>query len=202
MAFLEERISLMVSRGVAGGPRVRRTKNYNQAGRLSQIFEWEYSLGRWDLKYGVKLPADFKTIRDFWYVVMLGAYEGFRMRDWSDYKGEADNTALELVSGTTWQLQRKYTAGASTALRSIFKPSDDVPVVVYDVGNSVLTGTTDYTTGRWTGAGTPAYWTGIFDVPVTFEDDDALTGVQLDGNWQKILARMPSILVEELLLTA
>lgn len=200
MTFLDERISLKVARGVSGGPRVKRTKIYTQGGELVQLFEWDYSLARFDLKFGLKTAADFQQIRDFWYVVMLGAYEGFRMRDWSDYRALANNTALQLVSGTTWQLQRRYTAGATSVVRNIYKPSDDAAVVVYDAGNNVLTGSTDLATGRWTGSGTPAYWTGFFDVPVTFEDDDALVGVELDGHWQKILARMPSIYVEELLI--
>ena len=55
-------------------------------------------------------------------------------------------------------------------------------------------------TGIATVTGTPSYWVGQFDVPVTFVDD-SIESIEIDGNPGEgsELLGLPSIRIEELL---
>lgn len=204
MAFLEQRISDAVSRGSKGGPRGRRTKVYVESGRLRQRFLWSRSLQQYDISYGIKTVADFEAVRAFFYVVMFGAYDGFRFKDWNDYRLTQTTSTLTFVSGTEWQIYRTYTVGAATHARIITKPVDG-SIVVYRTrsgSTTVATATEDPETGLVTisghSSGDTYTCTGEFDVPVTFMDD-ALDQIELDGNPGQELHGLPSVMLEEIL---
>lgn len=185
MAFLESRLDDCITQGAQRKvTQPGRRKTYVST-RLQQDFENTMPIHRYDLAHGVRdamlrsglTPEEsyFKVL-DLFYVVMFGGdggdpYEGFRFKDWADYRGGIDNTALSLISGTTWQLQRKHTYGGVSFYRPIYKPVDG-SVTVYNASNVALTGTLDEETGRWTGAGAPSYWIGEFDMPVTFTENE------------------------------
>lgn len=196
MTFLEARLSDDITRKSKGGPTVPgRTKIYTHTGKLKQNFTSSTALHKYDLSYGIKTKADFEEVLAAYHVVLLTPYEGFRHKDWNDYQADEDNSTLTLISGTTWQLQRKYVFGGVTLKRDITKPV--AGVAVYNAGGGLLTGTVDTTLGTFTGAGTPAYWVGEFDVPVTFSDD-ALDSIELDGIDGDELLGLPSIRLEEI----
>jgi uncharacterized protein (TIGR02217 family) len=129
------------------------------------------------VSHGCKSVQEFDALLSMFYVVMFTPYIGFRFKDWRDFRGTATNTAVELVTGTTFQLQRKYTVASATFLRDIKKPVSGT-VVIYNAGGTPLTATIDYTTGIADVTGTPSYWTGEFDVPVTFSDDEWLAELE------------------------
>ena len=180
MAFLESRLDPVITRGaVRKVTQPGRRKTY-VSGRLEQDFNntlpvhtYEVSHGMRDamIRGGLTPERSYFKVLDLFYVVMFTPYEGFRFKDWADYQGVRDNTALQLISGTTWQLHRKHTFGGVDFFRPIYKPVDGT-VTVYDASDATLTGTLDATTGQWTGSGTPSYWIGEFDVPVTFSSDE------------------------------
>ncbi|HEX7042111.1 MAG TPA: hypothetical protein VF189_02585, partial [Patescibacteria group bacterium] len=61
--------------------------------------------------------------------------------------------------------------GGITFKRDITKPVSGT-VTVYDASDVVLTATIDTTTGIATiNTGTPSYWIGEFDLPMTFTDN-------------------------------
>lgn len=181
MAFHEARLSERIERGA--------TRTVTQPGRrktyvstkLQQDFENTLPIHRYELSNGVRdamvrggltPEASYFKVLDLFYVVMFTPYEGFRLRDWADYKAVEDNSALELVSGSIYQLQRKHTFGGVNFYRPIYKPVSGT-VTVYDSSDVVVPGTLDATTGRFTAdSGTPAYWVGEFDIPVTFSQDE------------------------------
>lgn len=203
MAFLEQRIPDTVSRGTKGGPRGRRTKVYVQNGRLRQVFEWSRSLQQYDVSYGIRTLADLEAVRALFYVVMFTPFEGFRFKDWNDYRMTQSTSRLDFVSGTEWQIKRLYTVGASTHARTITKPVSG-SVTVYRTRSGVVTTATasvDSTTGLATIAGHAGGDTytcaGEFDVPVTFADD-ALDQIELDGNLDQMLQGLPAVMLEEL----
>ena len=204
MAFLEQRLHDGVSRGSRGGPVGSRTKAYLPNGQLQQQFNYSRPLHRYDISFGIKTLDDFEAIRALFYVVAFTPYEGFRMRDWNDYEASPSNSTLTLVSGTSWQLQRVYSVGGVSFKRDIVKPESG-SVTVYRTRAGVTTTiapTIDATTGRATisghAEGDTYTWSGRFDVPVTFQDDDALASIELDGLEDMPLQGLPSILLEEI----
>lgn len=199
MPFLEQRLSDAVARGSKGGPRASRTKTYVQSGALKQQFNWSRPLHHYDISYGIKTAAEFEEVRALWMVVNFGAggpYSGFRIKDWGDYTVTRSNGVLSLVSGTTWQLKRRYARGAATFDRKLTKPVAGT-VLIYDAGGSVLAATVDTSTGTAVVTGTPASWAGQFDVPVTFVNDE-LDNIELDGTRGHELQGLGSIMLEEL----
>jgi uncharacterized protein (TIGR02217 family) len=194
MAFLEARLLDAIMRGSRGGPRAKRTKTYVPSGRLVQAFERSRPLQGFDLSYGIQSEEDLEEVRAAFYVVLFTPYEGFRVRDWTDYQATQSNThVIDLGSGS-YQLCRRYSFGGINFDRVISKPNSDA--VLRTSGGTALTATISTTTGIATGVGggTPAKWTGTFDVPVTFEDDVLDTIELIDPDH---LQGLPSIRLEE-----
>lgn len=207
MAFLEERLPITITVGSRGGPVTKRTKVYVQSGRLLQDFPRSRPLHRYDLSFGIKTLANFEAVRAMWYVVMFTPYEGFRIRDWSDYQATQANSGLTVQGGspTEWQLQRVYTVGAASFRRNIYK-LDGAPLVYRTRAGatSQITTTADLNSGIVNiggHVGGDTYtWVGNFDVPVTFTDDE-LDQIEITGNANDLLQSLPSIKIEELRLT-
>lgn len=199
MSFLEQRLDTGITQGAQVRPtNPGRIKVYTESGRLTQRFTRAAPKHEMDVSHGLRSAADFQTLVDLWYVVHFTPYTGFRVRMQSDYQATATNSTLTLITGTTYQLQRKHVFGAVTVKRDIFKPCASPAVVVYNASNDVLTGTTDTTNGHWTGSGTPAYWTGQFDLPMTFSDNEWTGSLEL--NTRNLQVSSESIKLEEILL--
>lgn len=201
MAFFEHRLSDAISRGSAGGPVWKTSKATLSDGRRAVNREWQAPLHRYDISYGIKTEDDFEEVRALFYNV-YGAFDGFRFKDWADFRATKQNSTLTLISGSNWQLQRQYTVGARSFKRDIVKPLSGAVVYRTRSGvESVAVAVVNETTGvaAITGhAGGDTYtWVGEFDVPVAFVDD-ALDNVEVTGNWQAILHGLPSIKLEEI----
>lgn len=162
MSFFEERFPECVKFGVTGGPRFSTSRVDAQNGFSSKQRNWQYPLQEWQAADGIKKEADFEKVRAFFYNV-YGAFDGFRFKDWSDFRAKEGTGAILTLPGGGKQLARAYTYGARTFVRPISKPV---------AGTVTITGggTLDYTTGIVTG-GTPSGWVGEFDVPVEFVED-------------------------------
>lgn len=203
MAFLEERISLCVKNGTQGGPIVSRVMVKTVSGIMTQQFNWSHPLSRFDAAYGVNTEADFEELRSFFYVVMYTPYEGFRFKDWGDYKLTKTNSVLVFIAGVTWQINRVYRVGSHTYNRKIVKPTTNLTVYRKRGGvESVATATYNTGTGIVTMSGHVSGDTytceGEFDVPVTFSNDDAFAGIGFSGGGNELLPTLPPIILEEL----
>lgn len=200
MAFLESRIDAKIERGAVGGPtNPGRVKAYTRSGNLSQGFYASMPIHRYDVSHGLRSQADFLSVLNLWYVVNFTPYEGFRFKDHRDFRATRDNTAVSLVSGTTYQLQRAYTFGAVTFRRNIYKPVS-ATVALFDAAGNPVTATVDYTTGRVTGASAvPVTWTGEFDVPVTFTDNEWTSSLEV--HTENLHLQFQPIKLEEIRLT-
>lgn len=198
LAFLEQRLDSKITQGATGGPTVPgRVKRYTASGRLAQNFSAAAPIHRFDVSHGLRSRDDFQTVLDLWYVVMFTPYAGFRFKDWRDYRATRENTKLTLVTGTIWQLQRRHVIGGVEFLRDIVKPCATPAIVIYDAGGTPLTATVDTTTGRADVTGTPATWSGEFDVPVTFSDDE-WTGASLEVTTANLHVMSGPIKLEEI----
>jgi uncharacterized protein (TIGR02217 family) len=185
MAFLEERIDPGITVGATGGPtNIGRTKVYLPNGRLQQNFAASMPVHKYDVSHGIRTSADYDAIIAMFYVVNFTPYEGFRFKDWRDFKATQANSALTLITGSTWQLERVYRVALLTFHRKIRKPVAST-VVVYRTRSAVVStasATIDYTTGIATVSGHVGgdtyTWTGEFDVPVTFTDDEWMADLE------------------------
>jgi uncharacterized protein (TIGR02217 family) len=197
MTILRTRLSDHITRGSKGGPtKPDRRVIRDGAGRIVRIVYLNDVLPhRYDISYGMKLKSDFEDVLACFHVVHAGGYEGFLHKDWNDYEADEGNSALALVSGSTYRLQRKYTFGGATCLRTISYPVE-ATLQVYSAADALLSHTFDQGTNLVTVTGTPAYWVGEFDVPVTFLDD--MDNIDLDGIDGDELLGMPSVRLEEL----
>lgn len=184
MAFYESpRFPENIGAGALGGPEFNTTVVKTVGGSEQRNGAWAYPLHRWDVSQGLKHQADFMTVRAF-FMTMRGRLHGFRFKDLADY--QADHTGDEKgivsgITGTTFQLVKRYTSGSQTQDRVIKKPIA-AGFELKDSGTT-LTLTTDYTLNTVTGVVTTTTtrtaanltWAGDFDVPMRF-DTDALRG--------------------------
>ena len=196
MAFLESRMSARIERGAKGGPTNRgRRKVYSTSGRMNQVFEWSAPISEFDISHGILLPDGYAEIEAMWHVIHFTPYSGFRFRNWADYQAVKANTTLTNIVSNTYQLQRKHTFASITYKRNIYKPN--AGVTVYDSSDVACTASVNTATGIATvTSGTPSYWTGTFDIPVTFKDNDLM--MRLDGTTSNLLLVADSIILEEI----
>jgi uncharacterized protein (TIGR02217 family) len=152
------------------------------SGRERRNRNWSRPLTRVTITVGPGPRADdeVQELLEFWHAVG-GTAIGFRYKDRADWKScRVSNTVaktdqpLVLVSGSVYQLTKRYAAGAQTQDREITKPVSGT-LLVAD-GGTLKTETThytvDYTTGRVTLSFTPSgamTWGGEFDIPVRFD---------------------------------
>jgi uncharacterized protein (TIGR02217 family) len=197
LTILRTRLSDRITRGSRGGPtKPDRRVLRDGAGRIVRIIYLNDVLPhRYDISYGMKLKADLEEVLACFHAVHASGHEGFLHKDWNDYEATQSNSALELVSGSTYRLQRRYTFGAATCLRDISYPVEST-MQVYSAGDVLLPHTFSQVTNLVTVTGAPAYWLGEFDVPVTFLED--LDTIELNGLDGDELLGLPSVPLEEL----
>lgn len=177
MAFLETpRLDPRITSGARCEEEWSRTKAYTFGGKLQQNFNWAGRKLTLDLSYGGRTAADYRDLVAMFHVVMANAHEGFRAKNWADFLLTQTNSTLTFLTGSTWQIQRKSTAGAGAYLHNITKPIS--PVLIHRTRAAVVTtasATINYTTGIATVSGHVAGDTytasGEFDTPVTFVGD-------------------------------
>jgi hypothetical protein len=195
MAFLETpALDYNITKGARSTVQFQRTKTYTKGGRLKQHFDWDTAKHVLDLSYRLRPKAEYDELRDFFYIVMSGAYEGFRAQD---------NSSLSLISGSDYQINRLHSVGAVQYLHPIKKPIESVDIIRNRSGViTVASATIDYETGIATISGHVGGDTysaeGEFDLPVTFVSDDWVSNLEVstDNLWMNPEA----IKLEEVLL--
>lgn len=207
MSFLEQRIDKRITLGArVSVTNPGRIKVYTESGRLTQVFTRSAPKHVVDLSHGLRSASDFHAVQDIFYVVHFTPYSGFRVRIESDYQADLTNSKATLLTGSTTilQLQRAHVFGSITMLRDIFKPVAST-VTVYRTQTGVtssIAATIDYATGQATISGHTSgdtySWTGEFDVPMTFVDNEWTA--TLEVNDRNLHLTNDSIKLEEILL--
>lgn len=204
MAFFEHRLDERISYGARGGPVFKTRRVRTNSGRRVVNRDWTYPLHRYQVAQAVKTNDDFEAVRAFFYVV-AGAYDGFRFKDWGDYRLTQSNSRLVQASGSPseWQINRVYSIGSREFLRPIYKPCASPAAVIYRTrsgATSVATATVSTTDGIVQPVGHLAGDTytvvGEFDVPVAFEDDE-LPAEIVDADGDGFLMGWSSLVLEE-----
>lgn len=141
------------------------------------------SLLRFDLAYPIspRTAANYLAVRAMFKAARQSLHT-FRFRDMTEYQLTDEPTAV--LSSTTFQVSKNYTAGSQTHVRKITRPVS--PLALKVSGVTVGSGySIDYTTGIITFVSPPAATptaTGEFDIPVRFDGPLRIAGVtpQLD----------------------
>lgn len=204
MSFFEQRMNPDLSYGAKGGPVWNTSRAYAISGRRIANKNWSAPLHRYDISHCLKTESDFNEIRNFFYVA-AGAFDGFRYKDWMDYKAEQSETNLTLISGTTYQMNKLYSLGSRTYTRAIQKPVAGAQVFRTRSGTTTnITGsgaTVDTTTGIVTISGHVAgdtySWSGEFDVPVAFISDEFMPEI-INKTGDEFLIASGQIMLEEI----
>lgn len=171
--FIEERLLDCVSYGTAGGPTWFTRRVGLKSGIVRRNPRRSRPTYRFDVIYkNLQAEGHAEVLNAF--NACLGGVHSFRLKDWSDYTATDE---LLAVVGTgaeqTVQLIKTYAFGSAAVARPIRKPVTGTVIVTAD-GNPIAADV-DYTTGEATftaGVGDILRWSGEFDVPVMFSDDE------------------------------
>jgi uncharacterized protein (TIGR02217 family) len=174
MAFLETpRFPENIQFGFTGGPEYNTTVVTVGSGYEQRNRNWAEARGKWTAEHGPHNKATTDTLVAFFRSV-AGRAHGFRFKDWGDFEVTTANGVVELLTTTTFQLQKKYVTGSLVEFRDIKKPVAGT-VKVYEDGVLRTSGyTLNTTTGVLTFTVAPTgliTWEGQFDVPVRFDTD-------------------------------
>lgn len=192
MAFHEYLFPPRVSANMQAGPGFLVDQAFTVGGQRYTNLNDPYPIHEYSLRHPVRSGRDFEELRAFFWVV--NGRDGFRFKDWSDYQLHGDNSALQLISGTTWQITRKYVSPGRTALRPIFKPVAGILIfrnrsgAISDItATSTITATNGQVVITGHISGDTYYCLGEFHVPVAFIDPRAvfnvLGGSQMLTEW-------------------
>lgn len=133
---------------------------------------WSAPLGKYSIIYTALRPEDHEKVRDA-HMASMGAFIPFRFKDWTDYKVEDQFIGLADGAEQTLQLVKSYNFGPVELTKKISKPVMNT-VTVYADGVEIPLVTVDYILGTVTftaSVGARITWSGEFDVPVRFVDD-------------------------------
>lgn len=198
MAFYESpRFPERIAYGALGGPAFATAIASTVSGREARNAEWSYPLHQWDVSQGLRSAADYDVLRAF-FMSVRGRLHGWRFKDWSDYQATVSQGFVTGITGTTFQLIKRYTSGAQTLDRVITKPV--ATTVQAYISGTPTASTLDTATGVLTIGSAPdpatVTWAGEFDVPMRF-DTDALSARLVARNAQGLLHEWSSIPIRE-----
>ncbi len=184
--FAEERLELGYDYGAVGGMEFKTQIIEVADDREQRAVTRLLPLGRWQLGdrlYGeseVDKLTEVSYLKEF-HTARLGKKQGFRFKDWSDYKAENQLIGIGDGETTQWQLSKAYKAGNATTYRPIQKPvvgTVDIFVDGVNVGvDPDHIWVVDHETGVISNEapllnGTVLSANFEFDVPVWFESDE------------------------------
>lgn len=176
MAFVEVAFPSDIAYGSSGGPEYSTDIVITHGGYEQRNINWAQSRAKYNVAHGIKTQAQLDTLIAF-FRARKGRANGFRFKDWSDYRATAQAIGTGNGSNKIFQLVKTYTSGGITETRTITKPVSGT-VTVYK--NSVLQASGAYSidtiTGKITFVTAPANAAIItadfeFDVPVRFDTD-------------------------------
>jgi uncharacterized protein (TIGR02217 family) len=135
MAFLETpRFPGCVSFGALGGPMFSTVRTVVSSGFDDVLIRYEQPLHKYTFEHANRTQIEHDELREF-FMAVKGMGHRFRVKDYSDYTvTQAQSTLQGLHSGVpvgtfgegwgtpSYLLQKKYTAGALTTYRNIYKP--------------------------------------------------------------------------------
>jgi uncharacterized protein (TIGR02217 family) len=171
--FIEERLLDCVAYGTSGGPTWLTRRVALKSGIVRRNPRRSRPRYVFNLIYRNIQPEHHVEVINAFNACMGGVHS-FRLKDWADF--EATDELLDVL-GTgapqSVQLTKTYEFGGQAISRPIRKPVDGTVTLTAD--GAPLAATIDEETGVATftaGSGDILRWSGEFDVPVMFTDDE------------------------------
>ncbi len=125
MSFIESpRFPDNVAFGAVGGPGYMTDVVVVNSGAESRNQNWTQARAVYEVSHAARLPNEYTVLRDF-FRAMKGRTHGFRFKDHADFEATTANGVLGTGVGSgmpTYQLGKRYVAGALSETRSISKP--------------------------------------------------------------------------------
>lgn len=192
MAFVETRFPADISYGSSGGPEYSTDIVVTQSGYEQRNINWSQARARYNVAHGVKTQAQLDSLIAF-FRARKGKADGFRFKDWTDYKAIAQPIGTGDGSTTVFQLIKQYTSGSVAETRIITKPVSGT-VKIYLNGVLQSSGYSANTTnGQITfivapGSGVSVTADFEFDVPARFDTDRLSAVIESYGShsWNDI----------------
>lgn len=172
MSFIESRLLDCVAYGTQGGPTFKTRRVPLKSGIVRRNADRSRPLYRYIVLYQ-NLDADgHRAVIDAFNACMAGVH-GFRLKDWSDYVATNELIGLGTGGAQTVQLAKLYEFGN----QNISRPIRKLVSASLTANGSPLASTIDLNTGMATFTGPSGHtirWSGEFDVPVMFEQDELM----------------------------
>jgi len=176
MAFTEVRFPIDIAYGAKGGPEYSTDVVITQSGYEQRNANWSQARAKYNVAQGVKTQTQLDILVAF-FRARKGRLDGFRFKDWTDYKAVGQGIGTGNAVTTLFQLVKTYNSGSVAEQRIITKPVAGTIAIYF---NSVLQNGSGYTlntvNGQVTFTAAPASGVAItadfeFDVPVRFDTD-------------------------------
>ncbi len=176
MAFVEVCFPTDIAYGSSGGPEYSTDIVITAGGYEQRNINWSQARAHYNVAHGVKTQAQLNELIAF-FRARKGRADGFRFKDWSDYKAVAQIIGTGDGTNKIFQLIKTYTSGSITETRIITKPTaDNINIYVAGVLQAGAAYSLNNTTGKITFVTAPVGAAIItadfeFDVPVRFDTD-------------------------------
>ena len=220
--FHDSRFPVRFQYGAQATPSFRTVINVNSGGYEQRNAFWAQARRKYNYQNALETEEQYEEVLAFFYA-RRGPLYSFRVKDWLDYRvrtqaeGIMRGVTSDLLVGgsseTAFQLSKLYTFGSFTYERPVYLPVDQTVytedhdnLVEFEVYvNAALVNPADYTMNWKTGVitfdtapttGHTLHWTGQFDVPVRFENDELPSTYEQYNDLQADL-RMIEVRAEE-----
>ena len=121
MAFYEQQLSLGLNYGATFGPRFNTAILTQSDGQEQRRALWSQPLIV--AQIGDRRVKESKLLDLIaFHNVVKGAFDGFRLRDWSDYKATWQYVGTGNGTLQSWQLVKRYNISTAIVTRPITKP--------------------------------------------------------------------------------
>ncbi|MDG4602581.1 MAG: DUF2460 domain-containing protein [Defluviicoccus sp.] len=174
-SFAEVRFPPEISYGATAGPEFSTTVITVRSGAEQRNRNWAAARLRFDASTGIKTRAQAEAIIAF-FRARGGRAQGFRFKDWSDYRAVGQVLGTGDGTRTTFQLIKRYVSGGDEDVRTITKPVAGTTTISINATPQPSGWSIDTSTGLVTFVSAPASGAVIsadfeFDVPVRFDTD-------------------------------
>ncbi len=175
MAFIETRFPSDIAYGSGGGPEYSTDIVITHSGYEQRNANWSQARARYNVAHGVKTQAQLDALIAF-FRARKGRADGFRFKDWTDYKASGQTIGTGDGSNIGFQLIKTYASGMTTETRIITKPVTGSVSIYLDGVPQASGWSLDTTTGIVTFSSPPGNGVEVsadfeFDVPVRFDTD-------------------------------
>lgn len=172
--FIERRFFDDIAPRASGGPEYRTTIKTLRGGAEHRNALWADPLRTYNIALGPRDTTSVETVLDFM-ADAQGAANGFRIKDWSDFKLTGERIATGDAVNFWFRLVKPY--GTTGYQRRILKPVagtiqvrlNNVPLAATAFAVDTVNGLVIFKTAP--GNGVAITVTGEFDVPVRFTED-------------------------------